>query len=115
MVSLNMNGPYPFTSKYIDDKVKKTSPGNYALGHVNDQDTFVISYVGRSDSDVKQELINRLSDRYPRFKFSYAGTPKEAFNKECKNYHDFGESASLDNKIHPASPGDSNLRCPCGN
>lgn len=112
MASLGMSGPYAFTSTKIDEVVTRKSAGNYALGHTKDDGTFIVEYVGRSDTDLNEELNARLSDRYKKFKYSYATSPKAAFEKECQNYHDFGESAKLDNKYHPARPDGTNWKCP---
>lgn len=110
MASLNMNGPYDLTSQEIDKVITKTSAGNYALGKMNGE-SFIVSYVGRSDSDVNSRLKQHVG-KYSKFKYSYATSPKAAFEKECHNYHDFGESQKLDNKIHPDRPKDSNWKCP---
>ncbi len=109
---LGMLGPYPFTTAKIDETVTKKSPGNYALGYVNDEDTFVVQYVGRSDCDLNQELKDRLTTKYKSFKYSYADSPKAAYEKECRNYHDFGGSELLDNKVHPAKPEGVTCSCP---
>jgi hypothetical protein len=50
-----MHGAYALTHVAIDQVVRRTSPGNYALGYM-DGVTFVVFYVGRSDSDVRQSL-----------------------------------------------------------
>jgi hypothetical protein len=112
MASLGMEGPYDFTSSEIDRVVTRTSPGNYALGYKNDEGTFIVLYVGRSDIDVNEELKARLDSRYKHFKYSYATSPKAAFEKECRNYHDFGGSEKLDNKIHPSRPAKTDWKCP---
>ncbi len=52
------------------------------------------------------------NNKYKHFKFSYATSPKAAFEKECKNYHDFGGSEKLDNKQHPERPDGTNWECP---
>ena len=83
MASLDMRGPYNFTSLEIDRIVTRTSAGNYALGRTGD-DTFFVSYVGRSDSNINQELKARLTLNYTKFKYSYATSPKAAFGKECQ-------------------------------
>lgn len=49
-----MSGPYNFTSDDIDATIMRTSPGNYALGYVSDKNTFIVQYVGRSDTDLNQ-------------------------------------------------------------
>lgn len=107
-----MKGPYLYTREAIDENVTKTSAGNYALGYKDEKSTFIVQYVGRSDSDVASELKNYLSSRYRRFKFSYASSLKETFEKECKNYHDFGGKKSLDNERHPGRPYGANWECP---
>ena len=112
MASLGMEGPYNFTSSEIDRVVTRTSYGNYALGYTKDDGTFIVQYVGRSDTDVNLELKARLTSKYKHFKYSYATSPKAAFEKECHNYHDFGGSEKLDNKIHPSRPADTNWKCP---
>lgn len=112
MATLNMDGPFDYTSAKIDEVVTKKSAGNYALGHTNDEGTFIVKYVGRSDTDLNPELKNRLDRKYKKFKFSYAASAKAAFEKECRNYHDFGGSESLDNAIHPARPAGKDWKCP---
>lgn len=113
MASLNMNGPHELTPQKIDGAVTQTSPGNYALGYVSDS-TFYVLYVGRSDDDVNSRLKSWVGEnnKYKLFKFSYATSPKAAFEKECKNYHDFGGSEKLDNKQHPERPDGTNWECP---
>ncbi len=123
MASLTMGRKvYDFNSESIDKAVTKESPGNYALGFTRKNGRFVPEYVGRSDSDVKAELKKKLDektneeltkDKYSKFKFSYAKSATEAYKKECQNYHDFLDQ--LDNKIHPAKPKGTDLKCPvCG-
>jgi hypothetical protein len=53
--SLEMSGSYPLSNEAIDAALKRTSPGNYALGYL-DGDTFNVFFVGRSDSDVRRRL-----------------------------------------------------------
>jgi hypothetical protein len=55
MRSLEMSGSYPLADDVIDDVIKRSSPGNYALGYM-DGDRFSVFYVGRSDSDVRRRL-----------------------------------------------------------
>lgn len=110
MASLDMNRSYELTTAKIDEKVTKTSAGNYALGHKKEKNFFV-QYVGRSDDDLNKRLKDWVGD-YKRFKYSYASSPKAAFEKECKNYHDFGEKKRLKNDIHPDRPNGSSWKCP---
>ena len=115
MASLNMSGPFPFSNLGINNAVKRNKIGNYALGSANQDGTLRVGYEGRSDNDLNAELKQRLqTHNYSSFKASYAISPKAAYEKECKNYHDFGVNKSLSNDIHPAKP-DLNYRCPiCG-
>ncbi|MEW8308669.1 MAG: hypothetical protein G8D88_16225 [gamma proteobacterium symbiont of Ctena orbiculata] len=115
MASLDMKGPFQLTDSEVDRQVTRRSPGNYGLGYVNDSDTFIVQYVGRSDDDVNSRLHDWTGTKYQKFKYSYASSAKEAFEKECRNYHDFGGSKSLDNDMHPDRPNGTTWRCPvCG-
>lgn len=108
-----MNGPYLLTRSNIDDEVTRISACNYALGYLNEGNTFIVQYVGRADSDVNGRLKRHVGEGYEQFKYSYATSPKAAFKKECQNYHDFGGSEKLNNRIHPDRPDGSNWKCPC--
>lgn len=110
MASLEMEGPYKLDSETIDAKVTRTSPGNYALGGENEKGTFLVGYVGRSDSDVRARLKSWVGKTTRSlFKFSYASSPKVAFEKECNNYHDFEPP---ENDSHPDRPEGTTWQCP---
>lgn len=113
MASLDMNGSFDLSVAEIGRQITKTEAGNYALGKM-DGTKFIVQYVGRSDSDVATRLKQHVG-KYPKFKFSYATSPKAAFEKECKNFHDFGTEKKLDNKIHPDRPANSGWKCPVCN
>ncbi len=151
MGSLEMSGSYPLTDAAIDEMLTRTSPGNYALGYL-DGDTFMVFYVGRSDSDLRHRLhdwvgapsgydryapstqaawaVHRrgltpldvpargrvgveVDSRYTRFAYSYAPSAEAAFEKEWRNYDDFGGSDALDNAVPPSrrrvAPGEEHL------
>jgi hypothetical protein len=112
MATLEMKGSYELTTAKINAEVTRTSPGNYALGY-RSEDTFIVEYVGRSDTDVAARLKQHVGEKYARFKYSYATSAKAAFEKECRNYHDFGGKDKLDNSIHPDRPANSGWKCPC--
>ena len=123
MASLNMGISYNLTYDEIDRLVLENSIGNYAYGYLNDKGVFIVCYVGRSDTDLKERIKHGIEDmkadptcRYERFKFSYADSIQEAYEKECQNYHDFGgEEGYLRNKEHPAKPDRYEGTCPiCG-
>ena len=119
MASLDMFGPYSFDKETIDATLDDESIGNYALGHKNDDGVFVVNYVGRAtDQPLKDRIKQHLGEKpskYKLFKYSYADTAKNAYLKECKNYHDFGEKDLLENDYHPAKLPDDETKCPiCG-
>ena len=105
MATLNMEGPYTFDLYTINHKVTKKSAGNYALGHTGKDGKFYVNYVGRSDTNLHNRLVSQLTEHpHPEFKFSYTSSVLEAYEKECRNYHDFGGCNSLENDIHPDKP-----------
>lgn len=46
---------HALSERAIDEAVRETSPGNYALGYL-DGSTFTVFYVGRSDADLNASL-----------------------------------------------------------
>lgn len=108
--SLEMGKSYDLTNEKINEIITKKSAGNYAYGNIKDN-TFMVSYIGRSDIDLNGRIKHGIG-QYNKFKFSYASSPKNAFEKECKNYHDFGETNIKDNEKHPQRPDNTNWKCP---
>ena len=104
-----MEGYYELTTDRIYEILKIKSAGNYALGFTEDK-IFYTQYIGRSDEDLNKRLQNWVGS-YKRFKFSYATSPKAAFDKECMNYHTLGENEELDNENHPDRPDRSFWKC----
>ncbi len=45
-----------------------------------------------------------IESGYTHFAYSYARSPEEAFEQECRNYSDFGGRGGLDNDAPPAPP-----------
>jgi len=112
MPSLDMRGPFDFDVNTIDAKLEMNRIGNYAFGYINDDGVFIVEYVGRSDEDLLIRLkkqFNENGNKYLKFKFSYTATVREAFEKECRNYHDFKPRG---NSIHPARPKGYEGPCP---
>ena len=113
MVTLSMKGPLELTNEKIDEVITARSPGNYALGYIEGH-SFIVEHIGRSDTDLNGRLKEWVL-HYPNFKWSYARSEKAAYEKECRNYHNFGGNEMLVNTIHPAIPEGTNLKCPvCG-
>jgi hypothetical protein len=118
MPSTGLGWSHPLTNEKIDELVTKKSAGVYVLGYLKTEKkngkevkTFIVKYVGRADSDLNDRL-KKWVGKYKRFKFGYCSSPKDAFEKECEIYHDFGET-DLDNKMHPDRPDESKKwQCP---
>lgn len=106
-----MKGSFVLSSAEIDKRVTQAKCGNYALGYVNDEETFIVQYVGRSDENLGSRLKAWVDKGFSKFKYSYATSPKAAFEKECNNFHDFGGTDKLQNKVHPDRPNGSNWKC----
>lgn len=94
-----MEGPF----QVINKLVAKDRIGNYGLGYTDEKGSFIVQYVGRSDTDLNGRLKQHVG-HYFQFKFRYAATAKEAYAKELRNYTDFGGNETLDNDIEPAMP-----------
>ena len=48
------------------------------------------SYVGRSDSDLRQRIVSSASEgNYRSFWFDYASSPMDAYKYECELYHKY--------------------------
>lgn len=117
MASLMMgSNAFDFKEKVIDENVPDDAIGNYALGYVNENtNVFIVLYVGRSDSNLKNRLKNHIGENnnFKQFKYIIQKTAKDAFVLECKNFHDFGGlDGKLLNKNHPDSPSGFALSCP---
>lgn len=115
MPSLNMHGPHRLTPEEIDRVLPGVHPGNFAVGYRRDDGKFVVRYVGRADSNLNRTLKQQESDSSTWFAWSYAESEKSAYDKECTIYHEFGETAGLENEEHPLPPTQTRWRCPvCG-
>jgi hypothetical protein len=113
MASLEMQGAFDLTNVKIDELITKACVGNYALGLISPKtNKFVVKYVGRSETDLNARLKQHVG-KHPKFKFSLAATPLEAFQKVCRNFHDFGGVKKLGNSIHPTPPAETGWTCPC--
>lgn len=112
-----MLGPFALTDDEVNKRVPENVMGNYAfLQKKWLAGEYFVRYVGRSDSDLKKEIKQQMrTDRAKgctHFKYSIAKSVKEAFEKECRNYHDFGGNTKLHNKNHPDKPDGTEYECP---
>jgi hypothetical protein len=85
--------------------------GAFTLGAANERGEFVPRYVGRSDTDVNQQLKSWIG-RYQQFEYRHFLSTRAAFEKECRLFHDLGGTERLDNTAHPARPAASDWVCP---
>lgn len=92
--------------------MKPYVPGVFAIGYTRENGAFVVRYIGRSDSDTRDELKSVPTDETARFKWAEAPSQQSAFEVQCKLYHDFGGSRTLENEIHPERPRGVNWKCP---
>ncbi len=109
MPSTGLFGPHPLTSNGVSVAVKGVGPGAYALGTVDQNNVFHVSYVGRSDDDLAARLQKHVPEPYKHFKYAFYPSAKDAFDKECNLFHDFEPP---DNKVHPARPKGTKYPCP---
>lgn len=119
MATLDMYGPFRLNNEEVDKMVRENKIGNYAYGYIGykkGKRTFVVRYVGRSDSDLKTEIRQQMkTDRAKgctHFVYSVAESVKDAFEKECRDFHYFGGADKLNNQNHPAKPAGTNYKCP---
>ena len=112
MLKFGLSKSYPLDPATVERIIKLKAAGNFALGKFNDSGDFLVEYVGWSGSDIKSEIKAMLGSRYAAFKYSYALTPKDAFEKNCRIFHDLGGKIILDNTEHPARPDRAKWRCP---
>ncbi|MDX1648802.1 MAG: hypothetical protein R3263_03010, partial [Myxococcota bacterium] len=64
-----------------------------------------------SDLPVMRGIGPAVDARYTHFLFTYATSPRGAFEGECTRYHALGEDR-LDNAGHPAPPDGTDWECP---
>lgn len=83
------------------------SAGVYALGRTVDG-VFITEGIGRSDEDLRAALEKHISGPHKNFKFAYAVSYRDAFEKECDLYHSLEDRTGV---THPAPPLNSELKC----
>ena len=89
-----------------------TGPGCYLLRLTKNGP---VHYVGRSDTNLKDRLdaeefeCTSCGKGVKQRRWWNLGTKKQAFEKECEEYH---KHSNLCNDIHPAAPRGMKLTCP---
>lgn len=108
MAQNGLRGPFALTDEVIDQEVSPSRPGAYVLENFGDPPEFRVDYVGRSDTDVNNQLHVHVGS-YKRFRYEYCDSAQAAFERECSLYHDF---EPRDNPIHPQRPPGTRWKCP---
>lgn len=113
---------YPLNEESIEAHIPDgVMPANYRIGRLVGQSYFVI-YVGRVDYRADRGLKDRMLDHVGEFygdcyfEWNSSLTPLDAYKRECRDYHCWGQFGHLENKIHPRKPEGYKLTmCPvCG-
>jgi hypothetical protein len=108
MTRTGLAGPFRLSFDEIDALVTRTSAGVYALGHADADGRFRVNHVGRSDSNLKQQLLETIGSAN-LFKYAYFSSARTAFEKECELFHDIGPPG---NRVHPGRPRGTGWECP---
>jgi hypothetical protein len=88
MALAGLQGPFTLNKDALRIKVTAKFPGTFVLGHTDEQGTFIVECLGRSNDDVKQTLQDHLVDGHEQFAFEYYFSARGAFEKESDLYHD---------------------------
>ena len=92
----------------VNNVVSGKSVGCYTLGKLV-KHKFVPEYVGRSDRNIHQRLLQHVSaEKHSHFSVELTDNLFEAYRLECRGWHSLG----MTNKIHPAAPNHLGYVCP---
>ncbi|HLB29051.1 MAG TPA: hypothetical protein VJM69_02840 [Dehalococcoidia bacterium] len=108
-----MDGPHLLLSLKVDRVLSRNGPGFYMLGDERAEPR----YVGRSDDNLGAALKGWAQHpTYHYFWFEHTATPREAYQGQCRRWHELGGAKGLlDNRDHPVPPADADWWCPaCG-
>src|SRR5262245_20327396 len=75
MADTGLKGPFPLRPQDIDNEITPMSPGVYALDRSHEDGPFHVSYVGRSDTDLRARL-DEQAGKYRRFKYAHHALPR---------------------------------------
>src|ERR1700733_7335209 len=108
MAQNGLLGPFALTDRVIDQEVGQNRPGAYVLEDSADLVNFRVVYVGRSDTNLNNQLHVHVGS-YKRFRYQHFASAQAAFEKECDLYHDF---EPRQNPIPPQRPSGTQWKCP---
>ena len=113
MASLGLHGGHALTNEEIDHHVTATGFGCYALGYLNNQNTFIVQRIGRDDKNLNRRLHEYVPlQKYSYFKHGFVDSVRQGYEHECKMWHDF---KPRDNPNHPGRPDGTLYPCPTPN
>ena len=99
-------GPLHLAAREVERRVPAGVPGAFALGHARPQEGAVfISFVGRSDTDLRATLLAHVGSRYTACFYLPLASAPAAYDEECRLWHEMG-GEDLDSAGHPVPPGD---------
>jgi hypothetical protein len=102
----DFRGPVHLAAVEVERVVPAGTPGAFALGYARPQEGAVfISYVGRSDTDLRGAVLSHVGSRYTACFYLPLASPSEAYAEECRLWHEMG-AGELDSGHHPVPPGD---------
>ncbi|MCO5142659.1 MAG: hypothetical protein M9962_06175 [Oligoflexia bacterium] len=104
----NMTPWTEFTEENVLREIPKEMLGVFQLSKNGEK----ISYVGRSDADLRDELKKFLGKGYGFFQWVQLPWTKETFEMHCRLYHHAGGREQLDNEDHPVSSDVKQSCCP---
>ena len=99
---------YPLTFDSVNAVVPAAQAGVFALGYVDAQDRFCITFIGGSFDNLRQALCNQIATA-SLFKFRPYPSALGAFEAMCVLFHDF---RPIGNALHPERHAGSSWRCP---
>ncbi|MDL2307716.1 hypothetical protein LJC48_06825 [Desulfovibrio sp. OttesenSCG-928-C06] len=107
----SMSKVYPLNKGNVE-KHALENRGSYRLGNALNEKGGLdgVSYVGRDDVNVRTRLMDHVnSGKASYFRVFNADSVREAYEQECKDYHEFKPA---ENTNHPAKPKNHQYPCP---
>ncbi|MFT6716864.1 MAG: hypothetical protein ACJA0Q_001512 [Saprospiraceae bacterium] len=111
-----MKKPREYVSSKIISEIHEQSgvslKGSFLIGAINPKTgKFRPRYVGVSYSGLMQEIVNssklKGNESFDRYRFVKTATNREAWELECKTFHEFKAVNDLTNKHHSEWPMES--------
>ena len=105
--SLARSQSYALTTSSVTETVTQAAPGVFILGQTI-EGTFHVKFIGWDAEDIAAAIKFQVG-LFNRYKYEYAATADEAFEKVCILYHMFLPAR---NKAHPEWSGRADVECP---